>query len=73
MTTSCRILQTTLQKAGYEVIAAEDGVTAGRILRQTDGPRLALLDWMMPGMDGLDVIRAVWLQTGMPYVAAVER
>jgi two-component system, cell cycle response regulator len=65
---SRRILQTTLERAGYRVIAVDDGVTAGRILCQPDGPRLALLDWMMPGMDGLEVIRAVRLQTGMPYV-----
>jgi two-component system, cell cycle response regulator len=65
---SRRILQTTLEKAGYRVIAVDDGVTAGRFLCQQDGPRLALLDWMMPGMDGLEVIRAVRQQTGMPYV-----
>jgi two-component system cell cycle response regulator len=65
---SRRILQTTLQKAGYEVLAAEDGVSAGKILSEAEGPRLALLDWMMPGMDGLDVIRAVRSQTNMPYV-----
>lgn len=65
---SRRILQTTLQKAGYDVVAAEDGNSAGRILSEADGPRLALLDWMMPGMDGLDVIRAVRSQTNMPYV-----
>ena len=65
---SRRILQTTLEKAGYHVVAADDGVAAGRILCQPDGPRLALLDWMMPGMDGLEVIRTVRVQTGMPYV-----
>ena len=65
---SRRILQTTLEKVGYAVVAVDDGVTAGRILCQPDGPRLALLDWMMPGMDGPEVIRAVRLQTGMPYV-----
>ena len=37
---SRRILQTTLEKAGYRVIAVDDGVTAGRFLCQQDGPRL---------------------------------
>ena len=65
---SRRILQTTLEKSGYEVVAAEDGVTAGRILSEPEGPRLALLDWMMPGMDGPSVVRNVRLRTGAPYV-----
>ncbi len=65
---SRRILQTTLEKAGYRVVAVDDGVTAARILCQPDGPRLALLDWMMPGMDGLEVIRAVRLQSETQYV-----
>ena len=46
-----------LEKWGYEVLAAEDGVEALDILRIPDAPRLAILDWMMPHMDGLEVIR----------------
>jgi len=38
------LLQTTLEKTGYEVVAVEDGVTTARLLRQIDGPRLALLE-----------------------------
>jgi diguanylate cyclase (GGDEF)-like protein len=65
---SRRLLQTTLEKTGYQVVAVEDGVTAGRLLSQVDGPRLALLDWMMPGVDGPGVIRAVRLRPDEPYV-----
>jgi len=65
---SRRLLQTTLEKVGYQVVAVEDGTAAGRILCQPDGPRLALLDWMMPGMNGLEVIRAVRSQHNLPYV-----
>jgi two-component system, cell cycle response regulator len=65
---SRKLLQITLEKSGYEVVAVEDGASAGRILCQTDGPRLALLDWMMPGMDGPTVVRAVRSQLGCPYV-----
>jgi diguanylate cyclase (GGDEF)-like protein len=65
---SRRILQTTLEKASYEVIAVEDGNAAARILSQQDGPRLALLDWMMPAMDGLSVVRAVRRRPEAPYV-----
>jgi len=65
---SRHILQTTLEKGGYEVIAVQDGATAARILCQHNGPRLALLDWMMPGMDGLAVVRAVRGRHDLPYV-----
>jgi diguanylate cyclase (GGDEF)-like protein len=38
---------------------ASDGVEAQSILLAPDGPRLAILDWMMPGADGLAVCRAI--------------
>src|SRR5438477_2580900 len=65
---SRRLLQNTLEKSGYEVLAVEDGAAAGQILSQPDAPRLALLDWMMPGLNGVDVVRAVRLQSDAPYV-----
>lgn len=52
-------LQDMLGEWGYEVVVAGDGVSACDILRQEDGPVLAVLDWMMPGMDGIDVCRAI--------------
>lgn len=56
---SRRILQVTLATAGHEVIATEDGATAWAILERDDSPRLAVLDWMMPEIDGLEVCRRV--------------
>ncbi|MDO5502314.1 MAG: response regulator [Actinomycetia bacterium] len=47
-----------LRKAGYEVIAADDGSAALSQIRETR-PQLAVLDVMMPGMSGLDVLREV--------------
>ena len=44
---------------GHEVIVAEDGARALHSLEQLDAPRLALLDWKMPQMDGVQVCRAV--------------
>lgn len=57
-----------LQKSGYEVVTAEDGVQALDVLAGEAGPRLALLDWMMPGLDGLDVCRTVRGWKDRPYV-----
>jgi diguanylate cyclase (GGDEF)-like protein len=48
-----------LVRLGYEVVVASDGVEAQTILLAPEGPRLAILDWMMPGADGLAVCRAI--------------
>jgi two-component system, cell cycle response regulator len=53
------LLQRTLQRAGYEVTAVEDGCRALAELSKEDPPRLALLDWIMPGRDGIEVCREV--------------
>ncbi len=57
-----------LQKSGYEVVTAENGALALEELSREDGPRLALLDWMMPEMDGLEVCRQVRNRRGQPYI-----
>jgi len=46
-------------------------VGAGQILSQPDALRLALLDWMIPGLNGVDVLRAVRLQSDVPYVRLI--
>ena len=42
---------------GYEVVAAQNGTEAIMALRKPDAPTLVILDWMMPGMDGLEICR----------------
>ena len=54
---SRRILQLTLAAAGHEVITTQNGAAAWAILEKDDSPSLAILDWMMPDMDGLEVCR----------------
>ena len=46
-----------LTKWGYQVVAVEDGQCAHDLLACEDGPSLALLDWMMPGLDGVEICR----------------
>jgi DNA-binding response OmpR family regulator len=53
------VLTRMLEKWGHEVIATLDGRAAWEVLQREDAPKLALLDWMMPYMDGLDVCRHV--------------
>jgi diguanylate cyclase (GGDEF)-like protein len=54
---SLRRLEKTLTGWGYQVQAALDGTEAWRLMMQPDGPKLAILDWMMPGLDGLEICR----------------
>ena len=57
--TSILFLEDMLTEWGYEVVVAVDGMAALRLLSEPDGPLLAILDWMMPGMDGIDVCRTI--------------
>lgn len=57
--TSRLMLAAILEKQGYEVIEAVDGIAAMNALQQNNAPRLAILDWLMPGLDGLEVIRRI--------------
>ena len=53
------LLSRTLLKMGYQVTAVADGAAAWDELQRTDDPTLAILDWMMPGLDGIQVCRKV--------------
>ena len=55
--TTRHLIQVTLGNWGFEVRAAEDGTEALRIMKGPDPPEIALLDWVMPGVDGLEVCR----------------
>ncbi|HET9995069.1 MAG TPA: EAL domain-containing protein [Candidatus Acidoferrum sp.] len=62
------LLQKTLQRAGYEVLEADNGRTALEYLSSIDGPRLALLDWLMPEVNGLGVCQEIRKHSENPYV-----
>ena len=68
---SLRLMQRTLESSGYCVITARNGREAVDILSEPDAPRLALIDWVMPEMDGPDVCRTIRSQTDAPYVYIV--
>jgi DNA-binding response OmpR family regulator len=56
---SRRVLEKALQDWGYELVVAENGARAWELLQGEDAPRLAILDWMMPGLDGPEICRRV--------------
>lgn len=65
---SRRLLATTLQRMGYEVTEAAAGPEAWEVLQSEGAPRLAIIDWMMPGMDGIEICRKLRTLTDSPYV-----
>jgi two-component system cell cycle response regulator len=64
-------LRSQLKKWGYDVVEARDGDEAWAILSMPDSPRLAILDWMMPGLDGIELCRRVRAQAQEPYLYAI--
>ena len=65
--TSRTVLAGVLKKEGHEVEATVNGAEAWQALQQPDAPALVILDWMMPEMDGPEVVRRVRaLETDRP-------
>lgn len=54
---SRRLLEATLKRWTYDVLVTQDGTAALSALTAEDAPRLAILDWMMPELDGPEVCR----------------
>jgi diguanylate cyclase (GGDEF)-like protein len=57
-----------LTRWGYEVVVTRNGDEAWELLHRIDAPPLAILDWMMPGMDGVEVCRKVRQRGQEPYI-----
>jgi two-component system cell cycle response regulator len=64
---SRRLLENTLRRWEYEVVCAQDGLEASEILKQPDAPKLAILDWQMPGLDGVQICREIRSKQAEPY------
>ncbi len=61
------LLKRVLTSWGYDVIVCNDSDEAWKAFQSDDAPQLAILDWMMPGMDGLDLCRKVRESGKEPY------
>lgn len=66
--TSRTILTGILKKWGHDPLAASDGREAWEMLKEPDAPKLAILDWNMPKMDGLELCRAIREDASGGYV-----
>jgi two-component system alkaline phosphatase synthesis response regulator PhoP len=67
-----RVLRGYLEKAGFSVLTASSGPEALRVARQ-ERPDLIILDLMLPGMDGLDVCRALRKESDVPIIMLTAR
>jgi len=54
-----RLLKALLAKWGYDVLVTSDGDAAWQVLQAPDAPQIAILDWMMPGKDGVEICRQI--------------
>lgn len=66
-----KLLAQNIQKWGYEVVAAEDGQKAWNILQEHPTPRIAILDWQMPKLDGVDICRQIRNRLKLPFIYTI--
>jgi DNA-binding response OmpR family regulator len=57
--TSRVVLKGVLERHGHEVLETSDGLQAIEELQRPGGPSMAILDWMMPGMEGVEIVRRI--------------
>jgi DNA-binding response OmpR family regulator len=65
---SREVVSSLLRNWGYEVFVTQNGIEALEALRAQTGPVLAVLDWMMPGADGIEVCRRVRQMEKLVYI-----
>lgn len=65
---SRRLLEATLTKWNYEVIVTTNGKEALEVLKSENPPQIAVLDWIMPEMNGIDVCREIRTTKKEPYI-----
>jgi diguanylate cyclase (GGDEF)-like protein len=62
-----RLLDRMLRKLGYDTILCADGATAWEVMQGAGAPSLALIDWLMPGIDGLELCQRIRARVNVPY------
>jgi len=65
------LLERNIRRWGYEVVTAENGQEAWDILQQRQAPRVAILDWQMPELDGVEICRRIRRSLGLPFVYTI--
>jgi DNA-binding response OmpR family regulator len=69
-----KILAVTLERLGWDVVTAKDGDAAWQVFETLKGkgaPELAVLDWMMPGLEGIEICRRLRATPGFEFVYVI--
>jgi len=69
-----RILEATLRGLGWDVVTASDGNAAWKVfetMKGDDAPELAVLDWMMPGLEGIEICRRLRATPGFEFLYVI--
>ena len=61
-----------LERAGFQTLVAHDGLT-GLEMAQTESPDLLILDWMLPGIDGVEICRRLRVESDVPIIMLTAR
>src|SRR4051812_28726926 len=64
-------LKKLLTKRGYEVVVAKDGSEAYKLLSRPDAPSIAVLDWLMPGINGVELCRRIRASVSGSYTYVI--
>jgi len=65
------MLKKNLCEWGYDVVEAIDGIEAWKMLQTKPYPRIAILDWMMPGIDGVDICKKLRKDKTLPFIYTI--
>jgi sigma-B regulation protein RsbU (phosphoserine phosphatase) len=68
---SRRVLEKTLRSWNYDVISTQNGAEAWRILQSENPPPMVILDWMMPELDGLELVKMIRSKNSGNYVYTI--
>ncbi|HSQ42907.1 MAG TPA: response regulator [Fibrobacteraceae bacterium] len=68
---SLKVVERMVSRWGYDVALAHDGLEAWKMLERDHTFHIAMLDWMMPGLSGLEICRRLRMRTEYPYVAVL--
>jgi len=66
-----KLLDQNIRRWGYEVMEAADGLRAWQILQESTPPRIAILDWEMPELDGVEICRRIRRSLNLPFIYTI--